>query len=470
MPKSLTSAKGDIIYASAPSIPARLGIGSNGQFLSVADSIPKWVNIPLAGFADVLKGIKGRTQVEWNALNAGEYGSNSTYNGATLPPVILENNSGFWNSASGKSLDISFHFAKKERITTLQVKCPPYSGVNPTMTVYYAQNGDTGLTLYKEIATISTADRKAYEFNEEGISADYWVVRFTSSGWIDLRLCSPSGLFTTGLYTEECHQQIMDRFNGYQPVGNYALKNEIIAKSLITTKGDIIYASAANTPARLGIGSAGQFLSIANGIPTWVNNPNTDTKNTAGSTNNTEKLYLVGAKTQDNNPQTYSNNKVYVQDNKLYSNNEAVVTSSNLNNYLPLSGGKSHQLTAPVYIAHNDISFIGTAGAFGFRAIDPSGQLPHHLGQINLSKNFGGDGNQYGIQMSAVDITNNRFNQFRVYQLGIAYQHYDIASKTATDVFTVDTAGQLDAAKIRVAKKATMQYNSTEDCIEFIFA
>lgn len=186
------------------------------------------LNVPLAGFEDILKGIKGRTQVEWNALNAGEYGSNSTYNGATLPPVLLENNSGFWNSASGRPLDISFHFTKKERITTLQVKCPPYSGVNPTMTVYYAQKGDAGLTLYKEIATISTADRKAYEFNEEGISADYWVVRFTSSGWIDLRLCSPSGLFTTGLYTEECHQQIMDRFNGYQPVGNYQPKGDYV--------------------------------------------------------------------------------------------------------------------------------------------------------------------------------------------------------------------------------------------------
>ena len=100
----------------------------------------------------------------------------------------------------------------------MQVKCPPYGGVNPTMTVYYAQNGDARLTLYKEIATISTAGRKVYEFNEEGISADYWVVRFTSSGWIDLRLCSPSGLFTTGLYTKECYQQIMDRVNGYNPV------------------------------------------------------------------------------------------------------------------------------------------------------------------------------------------------------------------------------------------------------------
>ena len=96
------------------------------------------------------------------------------------------------------------------------------------MTVYYAQNGDAELTLYKEIATISTIDRKIYEFNEEGISADYWVVRFTSSGWIDLRLCSPIGLFTTGLYTEEFHQQIMDRLNGYQPVGDYQPKGDYV--------------------------------------------------------------------------------------------------------------------------------------------------------------------------------------------------------------------------------------------------
>lgn len=110
----------------------------------------------------------------------------------------------------------------------MQVKCLPYGGANPTMTVYYAQNGDAELTLYKEIATISTIDRKIYEFNEEGISADYWVVRFTSSGWIDLRLCSPGGLFTTGLYTEEFHQQIMDRLNGYQPAGDYQPKGDYV--------------------------------------------------------------------------------------------------------------------------------------------------------------------------------------------------------------------------------------------------
>ena len=99
-----------------------------------------------------------------------------------------------------------------------------------------------------------------------------------------------------------------------------SLTDKYIAKSLTSAKGDIIYASAANTPARLEIGSAGQFLSIANGIPKWVNNPNTDTKNTAGSTNDTSKLYLVGAKSQAANPQTYSNSSVYMTGGTLYAN------------------------------------------------------------------------------------------------------------------------------------------------------
>lgn len=62
------------------------------------------------------------------------------------------------------------------------------------------------------------------------------------------------------------------------------LSSKYIAKSLTSTKGDLIYASAANTPARLGIGSNGQFLSIADGIPKWVNNPNSDTWKANSST------------------------------------------------------------------------------------------------------------------------------------------------------------------------------------------
>jgi len=42
-----------------------------------------------------------------------------------------------------------------------------------------------------------------------------------------------------------------------------------IPKTLTTTTGDIIYASSANTPARLAIGSTGQALVVASGIPSW---------------------------------------------------------------------------------------------------------------------------------------------------------------------------------------------------------
>ena len=44
----------------------------------------------------------------------------------------------------------------------------------------------------------------------------------------------------------------------------------VINNTLTTTTGDIIYASSANTPARLGIGSSGQVLTVSGGIPSWA--------------------------------------------------------------------------------------------------------------------------------------------------------------------------------------------------------
>lgn len=43
-----------------------------------------------------------------------------------------------------------------------------------------------------------------------------------------------------------------------------------IANTLTTTTGDMIYASSANTPARLAIGSTGNVLTVAGGIPSWA--------------------------------------------------------------------------------------------------------------------------------------------------------------------------------------------------------
>lgn len=46
----------------------------------------------------------------------------------------------------------------------------------------------------------------------------------------------------------------------------------------------------------------------------------TDTKNTAGSTNTTSKLYLIGSTSQSTNPQTYSNASVYTTGSTIYAN------------------------------------------------------------------------------------------------------------------------------------------------------
>lgn len=43
-----------------------------------------------------------------------------------------------------------------------------------------------------------------------------------------------------------------------------------LRESVLSTTGDIFYASAANAPDRLGIGSSGQVLTVSNGLPVWA--------------------------------------------------------------------------------------------------------------------------------------------------------------------------------------------------------
>lgn len=55
----------------------------------------------------------------------------------------------------------------------------------------------------------------------------------------------------------------------------------------MTTTGDTIYSSSGSTPARLGIGSTGQVLTVSGGVPVWAAaasfNPNYTLLNTGGT-------------------------------------------------------------------------------------------------------------------------------------------------------------------------------------------
>ena len=58
---------------------------------------------------------------------------------------------------------------------------------------------------------------------------------------------------------------------------SFALDNAVIHNNLLTTTGDIIYRSS-TAPTRLGIGTAGQVLTVSGGVPVWADNQATDNK------------------------------------------------------------------------------------------------------------------------------------------------------------------------------------------------
>lgn len=106
----------------------------------------------------------------------------------------------------------------------------------------------------------------------------------------------------------------------------------------------------------------------------------TDTKNTAGSTDTSSKIYLIGATSQAANPQTYSHDTAYVgTDGKLYSGSKVVltggsnasssvsITPSTTNVYSMTSAGSVTAGTANVPTVIDTTKFSGgsfTRGSF----------------------------------------------------------------------------------------------------------
>ena len=102
-------------------------------------------------------------------------------------------------------------------------------------------------------------------------------------------------------------------------------------------------------------------------------NPNTDTKNTAGSTNISSKIFLIGATSQSANPQTYSHDTAYVgTDGCLYSNNTKVSVNGHTHSPTEITDGytsssfyiNTHPENNPTIIPfiNNDIAFLTKRG------------------------------------------------------------------------------------------------------------
>ena len=66
------------------------------------------------------------------------------------------------------------------------------------------------------------------------------------------------------------------------------------AKATLTTTGDIYYASSASTPARLGIGSSAQVLTVAGGVPSWATASSGGVKQVVTNTTSTSSSTTSG--------------------------------------------------------------------------------------------------------------------------------------------------------------------------------
>ena len=101
--------------------------------------------------------------------------------------------------------------------------------------------------------------------------------------------------------------------------------NSGTSNAAVTSNGSVYLNLVENSTVRNSHNIVGDgtvtVKSDANGkITITGSGPDEDTKNTAGSTDTSSKIYLIGATTQAANPQTYSDNQVYATNGQLDAN------------------------------------------------------------------------------------------------------------------------------------------------------
>lgn len=271
-------------------------------------------------------------------------------------PVILANSRTTTTEIAGvkKSTAIRFDPSVKELIVDDN---PNISYVSPTG--FASQVGDNSVFLNP--SELVFTDNSAYSYIGEQITAGVY-------NWINTSKAS-STLRGIGLNTRVASQYKSSFETGPNGIRLYKYANETSAGGYIqednyvtdhvqitagsvylrtytydeTTTGGSVNEMLHITPTYIDIGAASSGYSRITKakIDTW--DSYTDTKNTAGSTNTSSKIFLVGATSQAANPVTYSHNTAYVgTDGHLYSNSRQVVNVSNTQTLT------NKTLTAPV--------------------------------------------------------------------------------------------------------------------------
>ena len=223
-----TYAAGDIVYASAINTLSKLTVGTTGQVLKVAAGVPSWAT-------DTTTGTVTSVAQSFTGGLISVSGSPITASG-TLALTVAGTSGGvpYFSAAST--------WASSAALTQYGVVYGGGAGASPVATA----NGTTG-----QVLTATTS------------GAPSWASPATSGTVTSVGLSAPAFL-TVGSSPVTSTGTLALTYSGTAiPAANGGT-----AQTTYTT-GDLLYASGANTLAKLAVGTTNQVLTVTAGAPAW---------------------------------------------------------------------------------------------------------------------------------------------------------------------------------------------------------
>lgn len=208
--------------------------------------------------------------------------------------------------------------------------------VEGTPRLYFRASSTAGAIVWNQPESGSQLffDVSKVNFRTAGYVADATAFKPSSNGTKDL---GASGNKFRNVYANAFYENGTNLSSKYLPqaggtiTGNLTINGTTALKGTVTISGAIsATANAAATTSKYGfikLGSDTQITASGKVYPVQLDSSDkafvsvpwtdTDTKNTAGSTNSASKLFLIGAASQAENPQTYSNSAIYATNGVL---------------------------------------------------------------------------------------------------------------------------------------------------------
>lgn len=165
-----------------------------------------------------------------------------------------------------------------------------------------------------------------YKFLDSGNYADYTVTKTGggASGTWNINISGTAAKANSvawanvsgkpSSYTPSSHTHTASQVSGLATVATSGSYNDLTNKPTIPTIPSLSVTNSGSGNAVTGITVSGHTITVTKGTISSI-----DTKNTTGTSNSTQKLYLVGGISQSNTGVvTYSNNAVYTQSGQLY--------------------------------------------------------------------------------------------------------------------------------------------------------